>query len=368
MEKKLLSFLFIFFDPGETFALLPVIQKMQEEGIACHILSIAHSADLLKQIPFCTFLEACTPLNNEIPWTRDRILTKKELTSVVKTFDPENVVSGMVSKIQFQLASAFKEEGSKLFCYYDNFTELNPQMVQYPFLKLADITLASCQWTSENLQNFSPSGPVYTVGQPTLETWQENIKKINIGKAQKEIGIAKDLCNALFVGGYGIPYEEVLELLLASLEGIQGFRFWISLHPKSNGEIEKKLMQTFPKAQVSLIPKAISTNEAAAVMDLIICHFSTVGIQALSIGKPVVFIQCPHCIYPNLATDLGLSKLLQDKEAIQSFLTLFLKKRPDPLKIQNEFITKSGMPKNACERIYQNLITASKVTPQSHAG
>jgi len=129
--------LFVLYDIGETFALLPVLSLFEQNQIEYQILSLANASQKLKNHPKCSDLNALLSLDLKKPvelWPRDLRLTPENLQTIWEMFAPKRVIVGMASFMQLQIAEKFKGN-AEIFCFYDNFNGLTKKNDWIPFLK-----------------------------------------------------------------------------------------------------------------------------------------------------------------------------------------------------------------------------------------
>ena len=111
----------------------------------------------------------------------------------------------------------------------------------------------------------------------------------------------------VFIGGTGSEYDEVFKEFLTIAADLKGYTILIAAHPKFEGYVEKKELEKHSLSNVHVIEKAwnISSMEAIAIADHVICHKSTTGINAAVAGKSVVYFIPPTQTYTNLLIERG---------------------------------------------------------------
>jgi len=237
--------LFHLHDAGETYALLPVIRKLEVDYL---IVTTGVAEKLLSGIP----------------------PEKLRSFDAYSQIEPNEVVTGVASLFQGELLDYFRYKGVLTFAYWDNF---NPDG-ESPYFKTAhavepraDILLLPC----ESLVSAFPNRAVRVVGHPTLEK-----------QAPPKI--------ALWIGGYGKDYEEAHELFLHGMTSVEGVAVIQQHHPKTGLKNDLKL------------------SEALSIADLVICHQSTAAFQSLAANVPVLHVIPQGQYFDSLPLQKGLAK------------------------------------------------------------
>ncbi len=260
--------LFHLHDAGETYALLPVIRKLDREYL---IVTTGVAEKLLTGIP------------------KERLRSFQEYSQI----EPNEVVVGVASELQGEVLDFFRKKGVLTFAFWDNF---NPDG-ESPYFQTAhavepraDILLLPC----ESLVEAFPNRPVRVVGHPTLDL--KDCPKI-----------------ALWIGGYGKDYEEANELFQKGMARVEGVAVIVQHHPKIGLKNDLKM------------------NEALSIADLVICHQSTASFQALAANVPVLHVIPIGQNFDSLPLQKGLAKkvcCVEDfpqavKEALESDVSGF---------------------------------------------
>ena len=148
------------------------------------------------------------------------------------------------------------------------------------------------------------------VGHPSLDAWisKGNSKLYDQSAEQKRV---------LFVGGYGPGYREAFREFLLAMKQLPEFRTRISIHPKVRGELEHKLLKETKVTNVQILAAAHSTISEALQSEVIVSHQSSVGIQALFLGIPTIFLSGRLGIAPRTSSiDGAVAKVIRDGETL----------------------------------------------------
>ncbi len=125
-SQKKTDFLFLFFDAGETLALSPVFKSLDENNYDYKILVLgigARNALIREKINKNVIdieKECHTKFELGSPLYRENGVKKVRLDALVHCYQPNIVVTGIVSKIQSQLASFYKNSQNTLVVGYDD--------------------------------------------------------------------------------------------------------------------------------------------------------------------------------------------------------------------------------------------------------
>jgi len=266
--------LFVLFDAGETNALLPVIDTLEEEEVA--ILAFGTSRKLLnsrKQISLDI------PEQVDSSWDRCKPLSKESVQKITQSLHPEIVITGVVSALQGQFLDAYAREGEvTLYAYRDNLNHGTSGWYAFS----ADIQRHIP--ASENAAVLFPSqmtadqfkGEPYqrlVVGKPSFEKLRNKLLDPEFrAQARKKLGIENERL-LVWVGGYDEPgrtnYTNALTLFKRSTLP-SNIRVIFHHHPK-------------------IAENAWSLIEVLAASDIIATYQSSVGLDAVLCGKQVLY-------------------------------------------------------------------------------
>lgn len=349
---------FILYDAGESKALIPVFDILEECGLNFHILAFATSSRLVKD-----YQKRVIDLSKKLgkkpyssQWLREEKLSEKQLEIIFNSLNTNYVVTGMVSSLQQQISKNLKKKGIFVVGYYDSFSPITTGSISYSFLHCLDEVLLPSEDIAENIQNLFPQLRVLVVGQPSIETWQKMIKEgFN---ENKKFNFNRDgRFTIIYVGGYGHNYSEAFQLFLDSVENELECRIIISLHPKVNGDIEKELLSKKSYPHIEILSKEIPTNCAVLYADLVVTQCSTVGVQAIFIEKPVIFLDVKDSTFNNVAIKNGWAQKISSKEEFLKVLSLGVE---DPSKPTKCIFKQGGIPKKASTLIFNAIQAKSR--------
>jgi len=276
--------LFYFQDAGELYGLLPVAKSLLEKGVDVQILAAGTAESLLAKSGE-EFLSLHLPVN---PADRSQVLSTEEIEKILAACDPAVFVSGVAFTCQGQLFTAFGERGVETVAFWDNFNADGADLYfktahaveqKAVHLWISSERLAKSDW-------FESRKCLFVSGHPSLEKWVEEAASVNKDALRQKLPLTSTgRKTAVFIGGYGEAYEEAFELFLRSIENLD-IDFLIQPHPKYSGSIEERVFaRTGLNRAVRILKNEITTLEAIVLSDIVLCHQSTVGFQALFLQK-----------------------------------------------------------------------------------
>jgi hypothetical protein len=275
--KEPIDVLFYLQDAGETYALLPVIEKMKEEGFSLRILTAGLAEELVQSPDKRLFSDYGVSVRVDKSWSRPQTLGC--LGRLTEEIEPKVVVTGVAYVLQGQVLKAFKKRGASTYAFWDNFSAGGENPYFATARRVARVADTLLLPSKELLSSF-PKSSCKVVGQPTLEEWSRKVKSSDVSALRNKLGIDPDQKVALFIGGYGADFDAAYELFLKCAE-TSDTTFLIQPHPKIGR------MEGFGHR---VLQGEVSAQEAVALADLVLCHQSTVSIQALASGKAVIHI------------------------------------------------------------------------------
>lgn len=351
------TYLFVLYDAGETHALAPVIRKMEgHDDYRVLVMATARFEVAKLGIPrekvvdLNADLGVLTLVDNQ-SWPRDAKLPSAELENL-RDLDATVVVTGVASTLQWQIADWFRRSGSRIVSYYDNLyfpLEKHPYSeIIKPFEAISDLILVPASPLAASFQQTT----VAVVGQPSLEVWHERVAALDVRELRKKLDLEPDDRLLVYCGGYGGDYPQAFRLFAESLQGVQGYRVMVQLHPKVDGAFEKSILKEYALDGVLCKKGMLSTIEAVAAADLVVCHQSTVGIQALFAGKKVLYVNLPSSDFSTFATELGLAKQVTNPTA---FLEAIDEMAFLPTLTLEDLYQRAGIPQHSATLIYNLL-------------
>ena len=334
----------------------PLIQKLEKENSHYLILPLGTSAKLAQEKNL--FQKNILHLQKDLgitvsvekSWDRYRSLQDQDLEKISSCVRPKKVVIGVSSKIQSDLAKRYKSQ-AEVYAYYDNFNPID-QSSYAPLVreieKKADVFLVPSKKVAES----SNAKKIVVVGQPTLDVWVKKMKSLNKKKLLKRLGFSQKKPFLTFVGGYDKDYQDVFSMFVQAMKKIPTFEALVSVHPRSKGTVERSILDKEKPKNIHNISLFLDTIEAVALSDIVICHHSTVGIQALFAGKKVIYLDLPSSLFTNPAIDLWkCSKKVTNQEELIS--EIYAQDRTC-LDVQTLYRI-SGIPQNSLGLFYQEI-------------
>lgn len=269
------GYLFVLFDAGETIALTPVIEELMREGEQVEVLVMGTAHNLM---PKKRNIEEV-----DRRWNRHQLLPEKRLKEILSHYQPQVVVLGVASKIQGQIGAFFRGK-AQIIAYYDHFNpiesspyaELIREIERDVDLFLVPSTIAASSSLAQNIQ---------IVGNPSIEQMIDEIKCVDSLTLKRKLGLNLNSPIMTYIGGYDSDYKEALCLFAKFRSRFSNYQLIVCPHPKTNGLLEK---QVFPDGVFLKAP--MTSTEAIALADVVICHRSTLGIKALFARKKVIFV------------------------------------------------------------------------------
>ncbi|MDB5038494.1 MAG: hypothetical protein JWQ35_2022 [Bacteriovoracaceae bacterium] len=295
------SVAFVLYDAGEAKALEPVFNYLKEHHVPQKIIAIGTARNLVEKNPdFIDIQKSCEvseKLNSKLG--SEESLISYDINKITDCLNPTLVVTGMVSTFQKQLSDAMKQRGVPVWGYYDSFSEDGIKESRSFLPSLAKVLVPSLS-IKKAYQKISKA-PVEVVGQPTLEEWRDRASKMDARKILEELDLTKSFPVVLYAGGYGKGYAAAFKNFAVEATKLKDCIVLVSLHPKSDGMLEQKILSEVPVSGIRIVPKNISTNEVALISDLVVTYQSSVGVQAVFLGKPVVYFDTKGSTYSDLA-------------------------------------------------------------------
>ena len=320
-ESKIL---FTAYDTGTTGALLPAMDELLREGVPFQVMAVGTAHDLMKDhftasghsnvlldMNSDCGVETVIPQNG---WDRARELPKADLAKIAACAAPKVVVSGMSSAVEDQIGETFFERGAKHLVDYDGFADFdknNP--VGMRFLDSAFEFLVPTQKFADSLVAAKSDAHYKVVGQPSLEEWSTAPARIDAASIRAKLNLTTDKPVLLYAGGYGDTYEQAFRLFCEAAKVLQSdYQIIVSIHPKRDDPkaddgvkyFERHILDESGLQNVHVISKKrseVTTLEATLVADVVASQNSTVGVQALFMHRPTLYLDNPGTDYSNLS-------------------------------------------------------------------
>jgi hypothetical protein len=333
------EFLFVLFDAGETNALLPVIEKVQQEKREFRIWTAGTATELLRKKP--ELASKCQEIDYKIDksWPREKPLDPERVSVLCHECASQKVITGVASEIQAQILQAYQGKAAT-FAYWDNFNPqgAGPYFTQaHKVQKLAEKLLVP----SRDVASDFSEKKVLVVGQPTLEQWTRELALIDEAFLKEKYKLKEEVIT--YIGGYGPEYEKAAKLFVRCVKesGFSG-QVIMQIHPKSDGAFEREIC----KGETFLF-LPLSTLEAVKLADAVVTYNSTVGFQALFAKKRVLFVIPEEDPFTNLAIEKGFAPKIS---APKAFLSAF-----KTAATTGDIAAGMGVPENSAQLILDEL-------------
>lgn len=316
--------LFILYDYGETQILKDVIEKSLKDKKKIKVITMATAADYFSKSKYTVNIKDIIGTQiGRISWPRDREITQEQVNLLVKKYAPTTVMTGVVSKIQNQIANAYKNN-AHVIGVYDSFSRLRQKHITNTFVNEIDEI-----WIPSTLQieSFRDAGfhQIHAIGHPSVKEWASALYKKDKLKLKELYKLENEKKILTYIGGYGRDYERGLDLFFDSISNRNDVSVIISLHPKSNGVIEKRMKEKYPFLKSIIASKKTSTIDICAISDIVISQNSSAGVQALFQNKDVIYFHLDKH-YKNIAINQGLASQLSSKDELKRYLDNYRKK------------------------------------------
>jgi hypothetical protein len=173
------------------------------------------------------------------------------------------------------------------------------------------------------------------LGRPSLEGWVKQVQEVNKADALQKVGFNEKNKVVTFIGGYGALYSSGVDDAYASAKqklSEAGYQVHMQYHPN--------VMKQQP----------LTTIEAVGMADFIVCYDSTVGFEALFVGKKVIYLQ-PENVppYNNIAIQNQLAESVQSNEELLKALS------SSPIQTQDVYKV-LGVERNSTKAITEYIL------------
>ncbi|MCB1110419.1 MAG: hypothetical protein KDK64_05515 [Chlamydiia bacterium] len=230
------DYLFVFYDVGETVALMPVVEALRERGEEVRVIALERG-DRYASVEVCEKA-------------------------------PDVLVVGDASRAQLQYVQAFRGS-SKTVCYYDNALEID----RIPYADLIREFEQAVDWFLVPSQKAAASSVVdaIVVGNPDMDCFEEGV-----GAYEEIPG------RVVYFGGYDDDYEEAFQAALMHFpEAI------VYPHPRTEGRLERSYGAQIGEA---------SSLQAIGEAETVVIHRSSIGVKAALAGKNVWIVEADGAV------------------------------------------------------------------------
>lgn len=302
------KYFFYLQDAGETYAIFPVLQKMKKP-YELFVGGVAEKIAIQEKAPHTSLKDLGIERVDRL-WKRSDILSQEEVDRILTYMEKGDIfITGVAFSLQGQLLDGCRKRGVYTVAYWDNFDAMGEGSyfeTAHQIKEKAGHIFVPSLTVAEDLGLSRTSGAV--VGQPSLESWKKEINNAYKSRSFEKYRKHGSLPLVTFIGGYGKAYEQALAFFIEILEknNFSG-RLLVQPHPKSDGSVEKKMYRSIEME----VLEEVTTYEAVVMADLVVCHRSTVGMQALAMGKKVCYVMPPGQSYTNPIIRKGGATLIK---------------------------------------------------------
>ncbi len=341
--------LFIPEHAGETKDFIPVLEELKRQRKSFRILPLGTAKTLIDRETF----------SFEIIDIEDSKVER--ISELVKA---KMVVTGVATLRQKEILELYKNKGVKTFAYWDNPEPRGAAPYFQTALKVqesAGFLLTPSKYV-ETAKEFSSRAPEtkITVGKPSLEQWQKEIRHIAIAETIKKAHLSTMKPITTFVCTYGESYEKAFQLFVASVNKTPESQVIFQVHPASTGEFETKhckehLSPSIPYLVASSKSLSLLTmSESIAISDKVLTYNSSAGFQAFFAGKEVGFVVPETDPYTNSLIDTKAAMKISSEKDLAKFFQSKGNEDPEAL------FSQMGFPQNSTERFLETVLANCK--------
>lgn len=348
------------YDMGDANAIKKLAQELEKEELVFKILPLGKAEEVFEKSPH--LIKANFPNTAS---DREKTLTSDQLKFIKNSVKPKIVIAGMASATQAQILNLLKKEKAYTVAFYDNFDSPEGKEYIQPFLKKSekiDEYFLPSQTTLSGFQNLDKTkySKLSVLGQPVLEDWDEIFSNTNRDGLRKHLSMLPEDQLILFVGGYDDTYKEYFRLFVKAMKAFKNnpsITILVTYHPKTDGSLERSIVEEEKADNVKVVDKhGPSTAVVATVANVLCCHKSSVGILALYVGLPVIYVAKKGEIN-NFAIKQGLAFEVDDAtELVETIKRILAASNKNQTKTKNIGIPKDST-KNTIKRIKEILIS-----------
>jgi hypothetical protein len=326
------------YDAGETLGLLPTTPLLKEYGVEVIWVPLTPWTQRLLESAKQSRVVPLPDNIHEMPHLSDRFNIGKidYWLKQILTEHPKLVILGLVSNLQEQLAIQCKEMGIPTVGFYDSFDPASADSIVFQVARAVNEVWVPTESVKVSLRALGIKS-VLVLGQPSVETWIRTATEMNPADVLRRQGISPQRRVILYAGQYGEGYKEILSSFAFQVQketaSNSNLTVVFSPHPRTDGEMERKVIADLPHSnRFMMAAPGLTTAELASIAAVVVTWTSTVGVQAVFIGKPVIYYHFSTDAFSNdliakgiarLATPHNFSMILKEmlaKKADASFL------------------------------------------------
>lgn len=318
------NLLFLTYDYGDANAFKAILPSLKKNDFDYEIIALGKSNDLF-QNNLVNEVNCLSNFDNDfLIKDRNNTITKSNIECLKNTLinKPDIIVSGMSSAALADILNSYSSQVK--IAYYDNFDPYPKNSRTYytnSFVtRLNNYSLDSVFITSETIKssfikNFNNKKFVkgtkenfLAVGNPSIISWETDLTKCSTREEIKtKLNIPKNKKIVVFAGDTTPDYAIAIEHFAKALKEMPNYEAIVSPHPKTNGEIERNIKEKYQiNNMIIASPSDIATICLTNLSKVFIVHKSSMGIQALSNDKNVIYIA--DSSYENIAIQKAVAK------------------------------------------------------------
>ncbi|MBA3237543.1 MAG: hypothetical protein H0T62_04240 [Parachlamydiaceae bacterium] len=288
---------FVFYDAGETNALIPVLKKFDTEGMNFKVLVMGTAETIVKPEMFLEQRLVLRDFNiitivDHTNWQREQKLDLQDVLKICNQITARTITIGTASRVQRQVLKHFN--GIRIaFC--DNF-DYDVSNESYRTVKKTQEKAQIVLCPSENLVRLLTESSVFDktrkykiAGKPSLDQWAKELENVNKSAILEKLKFDSTQGPVVtFVGGYGQGYEIINPFFneAAAFLRENGYQVLIQPHPK-------------------VAPQAVKTTEALAISEYVIGFNSSVVYDAAVVGKKGIYFYPESLTFDHFAIREG---------------------------------------------------------------
>lgn len=309
-------------DPGEAAALMPVLEELKGRGVNISLWTDSKAEEKFNPVEFGFIPQKIgTPIESGFTGEKKRGIVSLSFVDTI----PDLVVCGMSMHpgSELSLTENARFDGVPVVWLSDyvmgSLFARNRDMAQSVQSVLPDYLLVANDWIREqelmNLpEGFDPNRVIVT-GQPTFDAIAHE-RKDEVRKQIREVLKISDKEKLItYVGAVGDVSSEALRVLVEGLKGtgFENYKLVICRHPRDQAPQEQYLTIAEDIHEKVIDQEGQSVGELVLASDLVANTLSTVGLESILRGTPVVHIWIDEILRKSeLQGKLSLPSFVQD--------------------------------------------------------
>lgn len=344
--------LFLSYDYGDANAFKELFNNLKKDKINYEVIDIGKAKDLFTN-NVVNNAKCLQDFNNDdLIKSRATKISKKNLDCLKNSLNskPDIIVSGMSSAALAEILNSFKDV--KKIAYYDNFDPYPKNDSKYYthyFIKTVhkplDKLLISAKVTENSFfqKHSNLFEAIEAVGNPSILEWQRTNNCLSKDNLLNELEIPKDKKVIIFAGDTTDDYKEAFYNFATAIKDNLSYEAIVNYHPKTTGDFERSVKEGL-KIDNMIVADASNSDYSTICLStlspLFIVHKSSMGVQALSVPKNVIYIADDQ--YENNAIKSNLANLVYSSEDISDSIKDNYSKEPT-----DNFYKVFGIPKDS---------------------